>query len=443
MRRRLVVIGCCIVVIGMSGCGSSRSDDAGSATARSSLPTPATKADPPTAFDTDATVPLPGAALRSNLAGNVTSSFTTLAGRTAYIVDSSSLRAVDALTGKEDWRVGVRAADEPLPADPIGPPAGLVDTSGPRPPVLSADGATVVAAVAVSQPGSGTTAASEAIAVVAADTRTGLRRWSSTVAVPAAVSGSSIKGAVTTVVAATDKAVVVTYRSSSTTSSLFNLSMSASIDPATQNVLWQRDDYEVGALYGDVVVGTDSNVAENRSMVQVTALGLLDGRQRWVAATRSVEASVVASHPNLVVIDRVDYSSGRLTLIFLDPSSGETRNVLDEKRGGLSSSTYGPCLYDQKAVLVCTGSGVRAFSGADGKLLWSLPDAAANRVAPQVTAAWHGAVYGKTENGNVVLNAANGQDLSAQPGAAPIAVSELAGIGIDRQGRPIAFPVKA
>jgi len=424
----------------LTGCGSSRDGGAGQTTSNSfPSTTPATKVDPPTAFDGDAGMPLPVVPLRSNLAGNVTSSFTTLAGRTAYIVDRSSLRAVDALTGNEGWRVGI--GDGPLPPDPLSQPGGFVDDSGPRPPVLSEDGATVVAAIPVSVPGSGTTPRHEALGVISVDTTTGQKRWSTTVAVPVAVSGLSTGGAVTTVVAVTDKAVVVAYRSNS--KSLFNGSMSAAIDLMTQKVLWQRDDYAAGAVYGEVVVGTDSNVAENPSMVQATALSLLDGQERWVAATRSVEAAVVASHPDLVVIDRVDYSSGRLTLLFLDPISGETRNVLDEKRGGLSSSSYGPCLYDQKAVLVCTGGGVRAFSGAEGKLLWSLPDTVANRVAPQVTAVWHGAVYGKTDNGPVILDAATGQDLSAQPGAAPSAVSEYAGIGIDKQGRPIAFPVKA
>ncbi|MBD0742403.1 hypothetical protein [Streptomyces sp. CBMA152] len=54
-----------------------------------------------------------------------------------------------------------------------------------------------------------------------------------------------------------------------------------------------------------------------------------------------------------------------------------------------------------------------------GKALWALPDSS-GRVAPNVTGARHGMVYGRTEqNGLVVLDARTGQDKETSPGAAP------------------------
>jgi hypothetical protein len=59
-----------------------------------------------------------------------------------------------------------------------------------------------------------------------------------------------------------------------------------------------------------------------------------------------------------------------------------------------------------------------------------------------VTAVWHGAVYGTTENGPVVLDATTGEDRSTEAGAAPSWVSEYAGIALDDKGAPVAYPVK-
>lgn len=432
MHRRIFLGTALAALVALGGCSSSNGTSGGPAMVGQSPVTTVKAADPPTMFDANAAVALPAAALRSNLAGDVTSRFTALRGRTAYIVDPFSLRAVDVLTGQEVWKVGI----EGTPADPDGQTGPLLSDSGPRPPALAADGSTVVAAVPVSEPGRGTTAGHEAMAVLAVDTKTGQKRWASTVAVSPKVSGLDGRGAATTVVAVTEKAVVVTYRNR-------DQSMSAAIDPGTQQVLWGRDDYEAGAVSGNAVVGTDSDVAENPSMVQATAIGLLDGKPRWVGGARSSQATVLPSDPNLIVVDRVDYGSGRLTLLFLDPRTGEERAVFDEKLGS-SFNSYGPCEYDRRSVLVCGSFGrVLGFDATSGSLLWSLPDQAANRVAPKVTAVWHGTVYGRTENGPVALSATTGQDLPAQPGAAPTLVSEYAGIGIDSRGTPIAYPATA
>jgi hypothetical protein len=47
-----------------------------------------------------------------------------------------------------------------------------------------------------------------------------------------------------------------------------------------------------------------------------------------------------------------------------------------------------------------------------------------------ITAAWHGAVYGETGNGSVVLDGRTGADRSANPGASPQLVNEYFGVGV-------------
>jgi len=397
--------------------------------------TPEVTADPPLAFDGTDTVALPPTALQSNLAGDVTTSFTTLHGRTAYIVEPAHLRAVDVLTGDERWEASVDGA----PSDPDAQAGPFVNDAGPRPPVVSEDGKTVVAAVPISEPGKGTTPGHQAISVLAVDAGSGEERWTAKVPVSAEISGFDGQGANTEVVAVTDEAVVVTYTAGD---AIFESGTTAAIDPATQETRWQRDDYGAGVVVDDIVVGSDSDVPENSSMSQITAVDLATGEQRWVAGTRSSGLTVVPAHDDLVVVDRTDYDSGDPSLLFLDPATGEERARVDGE-SSFGSDPFGPCEYDEASVILCHGfDTITAYDATSGKDLWSLPDGTANRVAPDVTAVWHGAVYGTTENGPVVLDAETGGDLSTEPGLAPSSVSEYAGIGVADDGTPTAYPVK-
>nr|WP_237281897.1 hypothetical protein [Streptomyces griseochromogenes] len=46
-------------------------------------------------------------------------------------------------------------------------------------------------------------------------------------------------------------------------------------------------------------------------------------------------------------------------------------------------------------------------------MLWQLPVKQADRIAPKITTAWHGRVYGGTDHGAIALDARNGKDLLA------------------------------
>ncbi|WP_194894619.1 hypothetical protein [Catenulispora pinisilvae] len=82
---------------------------------------------------------------------------------------------------------------------------------------------------------------------------------------------------------------------------------------------------------------------------------------------------------------------------------------------------------------------VVGFDAVTGKQLWTLPDTAANRTALWVTGVGHGAVYGRTYYGPVVLDAHSGVDRQDSPGVAPTVVDEYAGIALNNPDKLAAF----
>ena len=79
------------------------------------------------------------------------------------------------------------------------------------------------------------------------------------------------------------------------------------------------------------------------------------------------------------------------------------------------------CLGDEANAVVCAeGAGnsseIIGIDDTTGKKTWGYTDKAANRIVPDVTAAFHGVVYGQTEAQPVLLDAATGNDV---PTSAP------------------------
>ncbi|MCP3801298.1 PQQ-like beta-propeller repeat protein [Allokutzneria sp. A3M-2-11 16] len=432
MRRDAVTVVCLAAAVTLAGCSEATRGlpaEPGTGPQSTTFVAPAKTADPPMGFDTAAAVALPKSALRANLAGDAVSRFLTLRERTAYIVAPNSLTAVDVLTSKQNWTVGI----EGKPADPYAQSGPFVNPVGPRPPAVTDKLA--AAAVATAEPGQGTTPGFTALTVVAADATSGAKAWQAKVKVATDTYGGSGQGSVTKVSAISDKAVVASYSDS-------DRAFTVALDAATGATLWERRDYEAGSLNGHVLVGTDSNVAENKSMNQATALDVVTGGQLWVGATRASQLTVVPSDPALVVVNRTDYGSGKPSLLFLDPASGAVKGEL-KGEGGFGSRAYGECVYDQQSVLVCTNGGrVTGYNAKTAEQLWTLPDVGANRVAPGVVTAWHGAVYGRVSGKPIVLDAKTGKDISATVEVAPFWVSRYAGIGVDKDGAPQAYPVK-
>jgi hypothetical protein len=437
MRRALVIVSC-LAAVTAAGCGGtdggsgSAPSGTGSAAQPPSSAVPEAKtADPPLSFDQSAPVGLPAGALRANVAGSVTSTFTTLRDRTGYIVTPTALNVVDVLTGQQKWTVPF----DSRPGDPYNQSGPFVNTTGPRPPAVGDKLA--IAAVPVLVPEKGTTPAYIALSVVAADLEKGTKVWQSETKV-SEDQYADAGNAVTKVVAITGKAVIASYGRSD------EEHVTVALDPADGKTLWERKDYDAGSVLGDVVVGADYNVAENSSMVQATALDLATGGQKWVGAQQSSAIVVTSADPALVVLTRTDYNDGHAFLLFLDPATGaEKVKVEGEKDFGPSS--YGDCYYDEQSVVTCDAHGVlTTYDAKTAAKLWTLPDKAANRVAPGVTTAWHGALYGRTDGGRpIVLDAKTGEDRATDDvGVVPALVSKYAGIGVGDDGATLAYPVK-
>lgn len=274
-----------------------------------------------------------------------------------------------------------------------------------HPPALlrTADRSVVVVPYPVTLPASGSTTAREAVELIVADATTGQRTSSVLVdAAPAEQHFSAIAERYPTVVAGNGTVVTVTI----------GKQITAAVDLTTGATLWRKA-VRAAALLGDTVVAlTPENSTGRRSIV---GLGLADGVQRWSAATVTT-ADLAPAGPQFVVVVGDREPGGRFYALL-------------DSRGKLSRTTNGDypsrlaCHYDQSAVTVCTMGTplVFAIDAATGTDLWELP--ASGRDAPEVTAVWHGAVYGTVAGKPVVLDARTGTDKETDPGLAPIAVN--------------------
>lgn len=197
------------------------------------------------------------------------------------------------------------------------------------------------------------------------------------------------------------------------------------VDLVTRKILWQNKDVMAGALLGDTVL---ANTFVNESEVLGLALG--DGATRWTAFPKSYDFGIAAIGPRLAVVTGGDYSSADRFYALIDADGKLTnynKRAPDDRQGNVD------CRLDDTSVAVCTfqspgrRSYVAAFDSAQGQELWRLPDEAARRAAPTVTAVWHGLVYGQADEGPVVLDARTGKD-KLVPNITPVAVDNYAAV---------------
>jgi hypothetical protein len=303
----------------------------------------------------------------------------------------------------------------------------------PRAPVVTTVGgrAVVVAAFVVTVPGHGTTVAHDAVEIVVLD-RDGLQRLpGARIDLPPTLGDEGRLRAAWTIGAVGDAVLVVAE-------------LGPEREPVTYAVAvpggavrWRAPGFAAAFVAGGNVVGAQRAPDGSR----VRALGVTDAGERWTAGTDDETVVVSRGGPSSAAAVSVAAGSGRRALTFYDVATGrpETRQVLP-----------GPvtCRYDDRLVTVCWNAEASrpwaiGLDGTTARPLWTLPDAAAGRVSPQVTTVWHGTVYGTTENGPVLLDARSGADVpGAGPGVAPDLVNDVIGVvgaTIDRP-RARAYP---
>ncbi|WNF30375.1 PQQ-binding-like beta-propeller repeat protein [Streptomyces sp. C11-1] len=173
----------------------------------------------------------------------------------------------------------------------------------------------------------------------------------------------------------------------------------------------------------------------------LTAVSMKDGDTAWQDRSHKRTAGVnpafqaqwtTSAGPDGIITTKVTRSgifSSCSQLVLVDAKTGKEKPLADKARPV-------ECRYDEKSVVVCgrhpgaarRAAEVFAVDVASGKVLWELPDRAAGRIVPEVTAVRHGRVYASTASGPVVLDARSGQDIELEPGIAPVAVNEYAGL---------------
>ncbi|MFI9202549.1 PQQ-binding-like beta-propeller repeat protein [Streptomyces sp. NPDC053048] len=286
-------------------------------------------------------------------------------------------------------------------------PAG--GTVAQAPPRLA--GNAVIGAFAVTEEGTGTYADRHGVTVVALDAGTGRTLWTREIggefANPAAAPH---------VVGADPRHVLVAsyeqgYEETPPSSVL--------LDTRTGRIIWTEADFKGVDLEQSVAVGI-------RSDDSFAGKSVADNIQLWKRDLPFGESEAADPGPGLTWIDGTAADEPLL----IDPTTGATR--LDSGDTQLEK-----CHYDGWTTTICAGTdesahpAVWAVDVRTARVLWRLPDESANRVAPRITSAWHGAVYAQADQA-MTLDARTGRDLRTDLGlVSPAMVNDHYGLVYD------------
>ena len=418
MLRRYAAVGAASLLL-LAGCSNGEDGDPrpspSPSASKSAAPSASARPafDPPTRFAPQgAALPAEASENKISLGGTNTEPLpVTLHRTTAYVASTASLLAVETDTGRTLATITPKLGKPEATTD-----SPWVGSNPAEAPVLWTDNgrATIVATFVVERPATGTQKAGRAVEVVAVDAESAKTLWTAEVAVPPGLDQGYAGLAANPIgVDGTTLAVGVSYQDNEGV---------IAVDLASRRALWSRADFRPGVVASGVVVGATGDPVADKS--SVVALNLADGKQRWTALPDSQQLTVSTVGPTVLIAAGKSYSGQQSLVAFLDVATGKVREQSTADYTGVR------CRFDGKDVTVCAKSGWAAgLDAVSAKVLWELPDQADTRVAPQVTAVWHGAVYGTTDNGPVVLDARSGQDREVSPGLAPMVVNEYVGIG--------------
>lgn len=354
-----------------------------------------------------------------------------------------------ALDGTSVWFAesgGLSRADSTGAATPVALAPGTWVSGAPRP---VPDAGLVLAASATTVPGSGTTPpglALELLALTRADPAAAVS-WTAAAPLPWVENPRSVRTAVSGVAGAPDgrRVAVLSITGSSHRASL-------AVDLGERRVLWVADGVLAGAVLDgevpDEVTGRAGGgslpgaqaPADTRAATvvgvavpagggsgytpsSVVGLDVRSGARRFVADAGATALTVSRAGPWSAVVGGRAAGNARAFLAVLG-ADGSARPRID-----LGTASVAPrCVWDEATVTVCSGPNrTFALDAVTARPLWSLPTA--GRVPPRVSTAWHGAVYGTTVNGPVVVDGRTGQDRDPAPGAAPVVVNRYLGVG--------------
>ena len=368
--------------------------------------------DPPLVFDKTPVSELPSKVLSTSTDGLNEYRRSTVEGTVVYTVTDDSLAAIDVETGQEKWNAQAPGVDTTYSASAA--PA-VVDGR-------------VYAAFESTIPGKGTTPEQPAITVLAVDAESGQTVLTIQVPTPDAIPAGALSSKGPTKVFGVADNLIAVGRGNGT----------FVVNADTKRLAWQRKDFITREVMDDVVIGENTKPANDNGEDEVLGLHLADGRAAWTAPDRDAGITVQPAGPHLVVVNTSK------SVLFLSTVDGKVRMQLPQTAAStLLAGTW--CGYDDRSMMVCTGP--RRMVGIDPNDLargpkWQIEEGSGREI-PEVSAVFHGAVYGTTSNGPVVLDAVTGADKPDPPQLVPELVNEHVGIGKSEDGTIGAFaPVK-
>jgi hypothetical protein len=442
MRAAGVALLACASVV-LTGCGgSSVGTGLGGRRASAASSGAPVGYDPPLAFAAARGTSLPPqASENTSIGGNQEGLAPVALARTiAFVATGASLAIVDTRTGATlaDVRPAYAVVNAP------GQDSGFVGNAAAPPLVASIAGRqTAMVGYVVEVPGQGTTPPSLAIEIDLVDPGTGTRLAYVLAPVPGQPS-DLIGSPLVSFAGDSGNDVVVTDGDSD------DGYLSEGIDVSSGKLLWQNRAFLAGATLGATVVGSiddtaasDQGANDGSSPVRLAGLDIATGRTLWLGPSQLSGVQILPSNGHTALVASGLWSSGGSFIALIDTGTGKVHYL---SRSSAFPGTGSPwtCEFDDWATDVCSTGDYQtqtfALDANTGRVLWQLPDRAQNRIAPQVTAAWHGAIYGTTPSGPVVLDARSGKDRNDSPGVAPVLLDADVGVAVSPQDGLEAYP---
>lgn len=335
----------------------------------------------------------------------------------AYVATGKALQAVDITTGKT--RATITPAGHLAASD-----SGTSQDDPPKPVVTTWHGRPVVlVAYLTAKSGHGTTSGSLAVELDVVDAASARPTTRVNVPVPGDPEQAEYEPAPVPVLGETSGDVVISGGENEVAPG----AMAVSIDDRKKS--WAHEHGTFSALTGNTVIGTTQDGFMDGG--KLIGLKLSTGKKRWTGDSKLEEATISAAGAGNVLINATDWSSGNQSLIFVSGQSGEQHDVIESSGSGLGGRSSYTCIYDEKRTDVCQDTGHQtafAIDAKTGKQLWSMSKQDDSQLVPKITTAWHGAAYGITQNGSLVMNARTGKDRNDAPGVAPTVVDGYMGL---------------
>ncbi|MEV4175895.1 hypothetical protein [Nonomuraea sp. NPDC049709] len=369
--------------------------------------------DPPTRFDDAAAGPLEVSTDADEVLLHGTTAIVPIHGSKPTASSGEEIRLVDTRTNK------VREVIKPAHPQPRSVTVIALPT------LTSVQGRpTVLAAFLGEAPGQGTTPGRPLVEVVSIDPENGKTDWRAEIPVKGWTGTGSPSDVEVSFAGVADGVGIVR---------IVDPSLSArrgdtyALDLRSRKVRWSRRGFEARAVAAGVVTGRQPGTGRTPK-IEVRGIDARTGRPRWASPRDAFSVEVFPAGPSKAVV------RGRT-----DPDGKPYVDVVEIATGRVVAATKGKpgkpvphpsnCRYDEQAITVCSGGDwVGALDARTGAWLWSITKSG-GRLVPYVTGAWHGVVYGRTDNGPVVLDGRTGRDRETRPGVAPSVVNSSMAIG--------------